>query len=96
MFLDSGNQHYTDRSDDLLKSILSRYKDQLYNGNLISRINIISFSDGLIFRKISFEIVEILGLLRTILTGKYNLYTATKFGQSHTSLPNPITPFLLF
>ncbi|QAA30216.1 transposase [Clostridium manihotivorum] len=37
MFLDSGNSHCTDHYDDLLKSILSKYKDQLRQGNLILR-----------------------------------------------------------
>jgi hypothetical protein len=37
MNLDSGNSHCTDHYNDLLKSILSKYKDQLRNGNLILR-----------------------------------------------------------
>lgn len=37
MFLDSGNTHCTDHYSDLLKAILSKYKDQLHNGNLILR-----------------------------------------------------------
>lgn len=37
MFLDSGNSHCNDHYNDLLKSIISKYKDQLYNGNLILR-----------------------------------------------------------
>ncbi|MDU2266931.1 MAG: transposase [Clostridium celatum] len=37
MFLDSGSSHCTEHYDDLLKSILSKYKDQLHNGNLILR-----------------------------------------------------------
>jgi hypothetical protein len=37
MFLDSGNSHCTDHYDDLLKSIISKYKDQLHSGNLIFR-----------------------------------------------------------
>ena len=37
MFLDSGNSHCNDHYYDLLKSIISKYKDQLNNGNLILR-----------------------------------------------------------
>lgn len=37
MHLDSGNSHCTDHYNDLLKSILLKYKDQLCNGNLILR-----------------------------------------------------------
>lgn len=37
MFLDSGNSHCTEHYNDLLSSILSKYKDQLCNGNLILR-----------------------------------------------------------
>ncbi|MFD3156048.1 transposase (plasmid) [Haloimpatiens sp. FM7330] len=37
MSLDSGNSHCTDHYDDLLKSILSKYREQLLNGNLILR-----------------------------------------------------------
>lgn len=37
MFLDSGGSHCTDHYDDLLKSILSKYKEQLHSGNLILR-----------------------------------------------------------
>ncbi len=37
MFLDSGNTHFTDHYSGLLKAILSKYKDQLHNGNLILR-----------------------------------------------------------
>ena len=37
MFLDSGNSHCNDHYHDLLKSIISKYKDQLNNGNLILR-----------------------------------------------------------
>lgn len=37
MFLDSGNSHCTDHYNDLLKSIISKYKDQLSNYNLILR-----------------------------------------------------------
>lgn len=37
MFLDSGNSHCTDHYDDLLKSIISKYRDQLNNDNLILR-----------------------------------------------------------
>ena len=37
MFLDSGSSHCTDHYDDLLKSILTKYKDQLNKGSLILR-----------------------------------------------------------
>jgi Transposase DDE domain group 1 len=37
MFLDSGATHCTEHYDDLLKSILSKYGDQLQSGNLILR-----------------------------------------------------------
>lgn len=37
MFLDSGNTHCTDHYSDLLRAVLSKYKDQLHNGNLILR-----------------------------------------------------------
>jgi hypothetical protein len=37
MFLDPGNNHSTDRFDDLLKSTLSKYKEQLRLGKLIIR-----------------------------------------------------------
>ncbi|URZ03332.1 transposase [Clostridium felsineum] len=37
MFLDSGNSHCTDHYDELLQSILLKYKDHLYNSNLILR-----------------------------------------------------------
>ncbi|EQB86931.1 hypothetical protein J2Z44_000147 [Clostridium punense] len=37
MFLDSGNTHCSDHYDDLLKTILCKYKDQLYTGKLILR-----------------------------------------------------------
>ncbi|AVQ37339.1 hypothetical protein C7M56_01085 [Clostridium botulinum] len=37
MFLDSGNTHCISHHRDLLKAILSRYKEQLHNGNLILR-----------------------------------------------------------
>ena len=37
MFLDSGASHCTEHYDDLLKSILSKYKEQLRSGNLILR-----------------------------------------------------------
>ncbi|URZ17814.1 transposase [Clostridium felsineum] len=37
MFLDSGNTHCTDHYDDLLNAIISKYKEQLYNGKLILR-----------------------------------------------------------
>ncbi|GAA0082208.1 MULTISPECIES: hypothetical protein [Clostridium] len=37
MFLDSGNIHCTNHYSDLLKAILSKYKEQLHNGNLILR-----------------------------------------------------------
>ena len=37
MFLDSGNSHCTDHYDDLLKSIISQYRDQLNSDNLILR-----------------------------------------------------------
>ncbi|MDS0526693.1 transposase [Clostridium sp. SHJSY1] len=37
MFLDSGNSHCNDHYDDLLKSIISKYSEQLINGNLILR-----------------------------------------------------------
>lgn len=37
MFLDSGATHCTEHYDDLLKSILSKYSEQLQNGNLILR-----------------------------------------------------------
>lgn len=37
MFLDSGNSNCTNHYDDLLKAILLKYKEQLYNGNLILR-----------------------------------------------------------
>ncbi|MCY6355858.1 transposase, partial [Clostridium sp. ZS2-4] len=37
MFLDSGNTHCTDHYTDLLKAILSKYKEQLHNDNLILR-----------------------------------------------------------
>lgn len=37
MFLDSGSSHCTDHYSDLLKSIMSKYKDQLQDGNLILR-----------------------------------------------------------
>lgn len=37
MFLDSGNTHCTDHHSDLLKAMLSKYKDELHNGNLILR-----------------------------------------------------------
>ena len=37
MFLDSGGSHCTKHYDDLLKAILSKYRDQLHNGNLILR-----------------------------------------------------------
>ncbi len=37
MFLNSGNSHCTDHYNDLLKSIISKYKDQLSNYNLILR-----------------------------------------------------------
>jgi len=37
MFLDSGNSNCTDHYDDLLKSILLKYQEHLYNNNLILR-----------------------------------------------------------
>lgn len=37
MFLDSGDSHCTEHYDDLLKAILSKYEEQLHNGNLILR-----------------------------------------------------------
>jgi hypothetical protein len=37
MFLDSGDSHCTEHYDDLLKAILSKYQEQLHNGNLILR-----------------------------------------------------------
>ena len=37
MFLDSGSSHCTDHYDDLLKAILIKFKEQLYNGKLILR-----------------------------------------------------------
>jgi transposase len=37
MFLDSGNSHCTDHYDDLVKSIISKYSEQLINGKLILR-----------------------------------------------------------
>lgn len=37
MFLDSGSTHCNKHYDDLLTSILSKYKDQLHEGNLILR-----------------------------------------------------------
>jgi hypothetical protein len=39
MFLDSGNFFCTNHYDDLLKSIISKYKDQLNYDNLILRID---------------------------------------------------------
>lgn len=39
MFLDSGSSHCTDHYDDLLNSILSKYKGQLYNRNFVLRID---------------------------------------------------------
>ena len=35
--LDSGNTHCTEHYDELLNDVLSKYKDQLYNGKLILR-----------------------------------------------------------
>lgn len=37
MFLDSGSSHCTDHYDDLLKAIISKYRDTLNNGGLILR-----------------------------------------------------------
>ncbi|MCI1651044.1 transposase [Clostridium tyrobutyricum] len=37
MTLDSGSTHCTDHYDDLLKSIISKYNEQIHNGNLILR-----------------------------------------------------------
>ncbi len=37
MALDSGSIHCTDHYDDLLKSIISKYNEQIHNGNLILR-----------------------------------------------------------
>ena len=37
MALDSGSIHCTDHYDDLLKSIISKYNEQIHNGKLILR-----------------------------------------------------------
>jgi hypothetical protein len=37
MYLDSGNTHCSKRSDDLIKSVLSKYREHLNNGKLIIR-----------------------------------------------------------
>jgi hypothetical protein len=37
MYLDSGNTHCSKRSDDLIKSVLSKHREHLNNGNFIIR-----------------------------------------------------------
>ena len=37
MFLDSGSTHCNEHYDELIKAILSKYNDQLHDGNLILR-----------------------------------------------------------